>query len=280
MRRVSGINGRASLLGYPTEMCGIFTAISKTEAPSPEPELLHHLANRGPDLSNTLRVVAQTAVDGDTISLLFTSTVLSLRGSHVTAQPLTGRNTGSVLCWNGEAWKIGDVVVEGNDGEAIISLLEASSTSKPAVESITGVVGVLRAISGPFAFVYYDKIHQIVYFGRDCLGRRSLLYNSEDVPDAIQFSSIADSTGSSWKEVEADGIYVVPLDKQSAPPKLALLEESNVGNNHFPCYRYPWVPSDNHGVTPVSQRNGLVAIMLQTKADISFSHSLLVSLTR
>ncbi|KFY72316.1 hypothetical protein V499_07541 [Pseudogymnoascus sp. VKM F-103] len=231
-------------------MCGIFTSISKTEAPSPNPELLQHLANRGPDLSNTLRAVAQTAIDGDTVSLLFTSTVLSLRGGHVTAQPLSTTETGSVLCWNGEAWKIGHDVVEGNDGEAIIGLLDASIVSRSADESINAVLDVLRTISGPFAFVYYDKIHRLVYFGRDCLGRRSLLYNSEDISDAIQFSSIADSTSSSWKEVEADGIYVAALDRASIPPGLALLEESSVGNKHFPCYRCPWVPSDNQGATP------------------------------
>ncbi|KFY12803.1 hypothetical protein V492_03653 [Pseudogymnoascus sp. VKM F-4246] len=231
-------------------MCGIFSSISKTEAPSPNPELLEHLANRGPDLSNTLRAVAQTTTDGDTVSLLFTSTVLSLRGGQITAQPLSTPETGSVLCWNGEAWKIGQDVVEGNDGESIISLLDASISSRSADESINGVLDVLRTISGPFAFVYYDKIHHLVYFGRDCLGRRSLLYNSEDISDCIQFSSIADSTGSSWKEVEADGIYVAALDRASAPPSLASLEESSMGNKHFPCYRYPWVPSDNQGATP------------------------------
>ncbi|KAL5352462.1 hypothetical protein ACLOAV_002410 [Pseudogymnoascus australis] len=231
-------------------MCGIFTSISKTEAPSPSPELLQHLTNRGPDLSNTLRTITQTAIDGDTVSLLFTSTVLSLRGGQITAQPLSTPETGSVLCWNGEAWKIGNDVVEGNDGEAIISLLDASITSRSADESINRVLDVLRTVSGPFAFVYYDKIHRLVYFGRDCLGRRSLLYNSEDISDAILFSSIADSTSSSWKEVEADGIYVAALDRPSGPPSLALLEESSVGNEHFPCYRYPWVPSDNQGATP------------------------------
>lgn len=255
-------------------MCGIFTSISKTEAPSPNTELLQHLTNRGPDLSSTLRAVAQTGVDGDTISLLFTSTVLSLRGGQITAQPLSAPETDSVLCWNGEAWKIGHDVVTGNDGEAIMGLLDANSTLISADESINGVLDVLRTISGPFAFVYYDKIHRLVYFGRDCLGRRSLLYNSESVSDAIQLSSIADSTCSPWKEVEADGIYVAALDRSSVPPSLAVLEESSVGNKHFPCYRYPWVPSDNQGATPVSRQYNCPAKVPQQKLisiSVSFS---------
>jgi len=234
-------------------MCGIFAAISKTEAPSPKPELLKHLANRGPDLCSTLRAVTHTAILGDAVSLLFTSTVLSLRGGHVVAQPLTSPETGSVLCWNGEAWKIGHDIVEGNDGEAIIGLLDANIRSKSADESITGVLNALRSISGPFAFIYFDRVHFLVYFGRDCLGRRSMLYNADEVSDTIQFSSIADSKSSSWKEVEADGIYVAVLDRKSAPQSLALLEESCVGNEDFPCYRYSWAPSDR--VTPVSRQH-------------------------
>lgn len=232
-------------------MCGIFAAISEQEAPSPSPGLLQLLTNRGPDLCGNLKDVAQT-VDGNIISLHFTSTVLALRGGHVAAQPLSDPETGSVLCWNGEAWKIGQNIVEGNDGEAIVNLLGANTSPKSAVESISGVLDVLRSISGPFAFVYFDKVHGLVYFGRDCLGRRSLLYNAEDIPNTVQFSSVADAASGSWKEVEADGIYVIVLDRQSVPPCLALLENSSIGSKSFPSYRYPWVPSDSQGITPVS----------------------------
>jgi asparagine synthetase B (glutamine-hydrolysing) len=232
-------------------MCGIFAAISKVEAQGPNAELLALLSNRGPDLCGTVSATTKIT-NGDTVSLKFVSTVLALRGDHIASQPLTHSETRSVLCWNGEAWKIGQDIVEDNDGEAIIRLLSTKASAGSVAESINGVFDVLRSISGPFAFVYYDKFHGLVYFGRDCLGRRSLLYNTDDIPNSIQFSSIADTAAGSWKEVEADGIYLLVLDNGSVPLSLSCLEESSLASTICPSYRYPWVPGDSQGITPVS----------------------------
>lgn len=232
-------------------MCGIFAAISKEEAQGPNAELLALLTNRGPDLCGIVSATTRIT-NGDTVSSKFVSTVLALRGDHIASQPLTNSETGSVLCWNGEAWRIGQDAVVDNDGEAIIRLLSTKTSSGSVVESIDGVLDILRSISGPFAFVYHDKVHGLVYFGRDCLGRRSLLYNADDMPNTIQLSSIAGAAAGSWKEVEADGIYVLVLDKEIIPSSLSCLEKSSIASTAFPCYRYPWVPSDSQGVTPVS----------------------------
>lgn len=138
------------------------------------------------------------------------STVLALRGAALVAQPLVDATTGTVLCWNGEAWRIAGLPVAGNDAELVFAkLVEACAV--PAADADAAIVGLLSSIQGPYAFVFYNAPHQRLYFGRDYLGRRSLLRSTS--PDgALILSSVCDPTsGGTWSEVEADGIYVVNL---------------------------------------------------------------------
>lgn len=210
------------------------------------------LTKRGPDLRSTVDAVTETS-SNDTVSLKFLSTVLALRGDHIAKQPLQDPVSQSVLCWNGEAWKIGEGVVDGNDGEAIIGLLGSAVCVDDISKSIKNTLNVLRTISGPFAFVYYDRIHGLVYYGRDCLGRRSLLYNVDDSSGTILLSSIADSASGSWHEVEADGIYVLALDGDKTVFSQSAITPSTSGSEPFRhSYRYSWVSSDKQDITPVS----------------------------
>ncbi|RYP77275.1 hypothetical protein DL769_003470 [Monosporascus sp. CRB-8-3] len=196
-------------------MCGIHVLISDVNLGSPPPlpeDLRRSLSNRGPDYFGQIRrdVLRE---DGGTIlfGLIFTSTVLALRGDHVARQPLEDLESGSVLCWNGEAWRLEGHRVDDNDGEAILARLRVpEGTTTDARE--TYILNVLRSIEGPFAFLYYDAAAKRIYYGRDRLGRRSLLCNQADDNGSISFSSVASVPMSSWKEVAADGIYSVRLD--------------------------------------------------------------------
>lgn len=190
-------------------MCGIHVVISSSE-PGEIPANLHRcLCNRGPDHILTHRTLLNDAQDhAPTTNLAFTSTVLALRGDHVAQQPFVDSESGSVFCWNGEAWKIRHHDVAGNDGEVVAGLL-SKAIAQSSAEREGAILKVLRSIDGPFAFVFFDKPSMKLYFGRDRLGRRSLLVR-EDAQGLI-LSSIADSIDSEWKEVEADGVYVVDL---------------------------------------------------------------------
>jgi len=138
------------------------------------------------------------------------STVLALRGDQITVQPLTEPSSGSVLCWNGEAWSIGSNPITGNDGQFLFDLLvEASHTHNSVADSAVAICSILHSVSGPFAFVFVDKIHNQIYFGRDRLGRRSLLYNIDNDSTSLCFSSVADPHRAPWQEVEADAIYQI-----------------------------------------------------------------------
>ncbi|KAH7257029.1 asparagine synthase-domain-containing protein [Fusarium tricinctum] len=182
-------------------MCGIHATIAVSPDHNISPELERCLTNRGPDHTGTV----ETQLDGaDDLFLTFTSTVLSLRGDHVTKQPLVDAATGFVLCWNGEAWGIRGEPVKGNDGEAVLALLAEAS------RGAGDVMDVLRAIEGPFAFIYLDKPAKRLYYGRDRLGRRSLLVKN-GVPFVL--SSIAETPVDGWSEVEANGCYTLDLSE-------------------------------------------------------------------
>lgn len=221
------------------DMCGIHVVVCPVAAtpPTTAPHQTSRLRKRGPDHVGCERVSLCA-----TWIVSCTSTVLALRGDHTAQQPLVGPDRDHILCWNGEAWRFRGHVVPGNDGDAIFDRLRQASgaTSQPG-RTAEAVLDVLRAIEGPFAFVFLHRPSQTLFFGRDRLGRRSLLLSLDDeTPTRMTLSSIAESCSPAWQEVAADGIYAVSL---SCP----------AGSNPSPTLprpvRYVWLPPDEHRVS-------------------------------
>lgn len=223
-------------------MCGIHASISRRDFEVAGDGLKNLLSRRGPDHTGEEQVRIETD-EGLPYYVSFTSTVLALRGGQVTSQPF--RSTNSILCWNGEAWKVGIKPVVDNDGQFLFDLLsEASSPHKSSVESATATVQVLRSISGPFSFVYMDKAHKTLYFGRDRLGRRSLLYSVDKASGSMEFSSSGDPTNSIWKEVEADGFYQLSFTNQQDSFTSQDLYCVILSDALLPMCRHVWEISD------------------------------------
>ena len=158
-------------------MCGIYCALSVDKAPNQSDVPKDLLQRRGPDSCREHTVTFRDS-HGQLITLFLLSTVLSLRGSGIVTQPLIDEESGSAFCWNGEAWSIDEAAVTGNDSLAVFSLLLQASqdTSDPTkVATISAFAQAISRIRGPYAFVFYDALNQLLYFGRDCLGRRSLV---------------------------------------------------------------------------------------------------------
>lgn len=198
------------------EMCGIYASVSTRSFHAPSDALKQLLCNRGPDHVGEAQARIEVE-NGSPCWVSLMSTVLALRGGHVTAQPFLDFFNNSALCWNGEAWKIGPDAVSGNDGQAIFDMLiKASSDFTATPDSTAAILRVLQSISGPFAFVYLDKYHNQLYFGRDRLGRRSLLHKTDGHAN-LQFSSIADTVTGPWVEVEADAVYRMSFNEPTAP---------------------------------------------------------------
>ncbi|KAF8423401.1 asparagine synthase-domain-containing protein [Tirmania nivea] len=201
-------------------MCGILFRLSSQPPPPPSSlpsPLLTLVKNRGPNFCST-HTVTHTSNSTSTVHYLqFTSTVLSLRGDHLAPQPLTCLTTGSALCWNGEAWRIAgnELPREKNDGEEVFKLLLDA-----ARDGVKGIARAINSISGPFALVFYNKPNGRVWFGRDCLGRRSLLRYQASVErdghDGVMVASVTDGDKQKgWEEVEADGLYYIDLGEST-----------------------------------------------------------------
>ncbi|KAF2263316.1 hypothetical protein CC78DRAFT_534092 [Lojkania enalia] len=200
-------------------MCGIFFSLSRNNYLVPDPKTENLLKNRGPDcFGKHQRVIAHNPAlesRSDQFHALFLSTVLSLRGHSIVEQPLRDDASDSILCWNGEAWRIGPRAILGNDSEEVFrTLLER--TDDIAIEhrttSIERVLEVIASIRGPFAFVFLDAKRGYLYYGRDCLGRRSLLRKSSSADEFVLSSVCDNASDGRWEEVDADGLYVVDLN--------------------------------------------------------------------
>ncbi|RVD81528.1 uncharacterized protein DFL_009390 [Arthrobotrys flagrans] len=202
-------------------MCGILFELSQADnltTSSVSDDLVKDVARRGPDSLESVELTVGSS------RLKFTSSVLSLRGTAVVPQPLFS-NPGTaekqddapeyVLCWNGEAWRFDgqEFGSDENDTELIFAQLSSCNGE---------VQDVLQKIEGPFAFVFYDGPSKRVWFGRDWLGRRSLLRRKPVSGDGnVAICSIADPrTTSQWEEIEADGFYYIDLRTDTGPRRI------------------------------------------------------------
>ncbi|PYH74193.1 asparagine synthetase domain-containing protein [Aspergillus vadensis CBS 113365] len=207
-------------------MCGIFFSLSASGAVLPNEETCCLLRKRGPDnyhVHSVEQKITNTRSSNEepiAVQLTFVSTVLSMRGGCLVPQPLVDPTTQSVLCYNGDAWKISGEPIQGNDAELIFRLLlqavnhqsKATSSADLSTSAVQGVLDVISSISGPFAFVFYDAINSKLFFTRDSLGRRSLL-QGVDESGVFKLCSLCDGTSSThFSEVETDGVYVVDLE--------------------------------------------------------------------
>jgi asparagine synthetase B (glutamine-hydrolysing) len=244
-------------------MCGIYASISTRGFQNPSHALKPLLCNRGPDHTGSAQA-SLTSKDGKpSCYLSFLSTVLALRGDHIYRQPfgdsissagdeaISASNTGSILCWNGEAWRIGSEFVVGNDGQIIYEMLTREiSTVASASDASLAVIRILQSISGPFAFVFWDSVHRVLYTGRDRLGRRSLLYSIDKESSCVEFASVADSSQGEWKEIEADGIYAFSCSVEDPSFENQNQQDSPFSNSSFPLQHHSWNgPEDDASVS-------------------------------
>ena len=199
-------------------MCGIFFSLSRHGHVIPDDNTATLLRNRGPDHTGLHQIRVSHQQGHGQLHATFLSTVLSLRGTAVVSQPLIDQNTASVLCWNGEAWSVHHDAVAGNDAQVVFNLLLKACTTGTSSDSKSAVTRLLSNIQGPYAIVFYDAVNEHVYYGRDCLGRRSLLRKTTSDGTLVLSSVCDNATGEAWAEVEADGIYVVDLSETVSEP--------------------------------------------------------------
>lgn len=208
-------------------MCGIHFTIGPSPV-EPSEEVLQLLSERGPDHIHTCQRTIERTQSGGAVSTVyatFTASVLSLMGQELVKQPLQD-DDGSLMCWNGEAWKLDEEPITQNDGAVVFDALSRSSRAECGRvgrnceedecrgRAAAGVISVLASISGPYAFAFYDANHRILYFGRDLLGRRSLMTQQEG--GALICSSVSTNNNRTWQETPAGEVQVLDLNQPTS----------------------------------------------------------------
>ncbi|KAL2913089.1 hypothetical protein HK105_207434 [Polyrhizophydium stewartii] len=202
-------------------MCGILLALAAVREGGPpehgglrmHEDLLQRLraanAMRGPDAHGYSAWVAGG------VAAEMHGWVLHLRGTAVSPQPVTDARTGSILCFNGEVFGGLDVPPDVCDTDVVAAELAAAVCE-------SDVLRAMSRIDGEWAFVYYHAPTNKIFFGRDHLGRRSLLVqlpqheddvllvsSSPAVQQAAQGMDAPDANPGYWSEVTTAGIFVI-----------------------------------------------------------------------
>ncbi|EFA78384.1 hypothetical protein PPL_09035 [Heterostelium album PN500] len=203
-------------------------------------DLLNRLVNRGPD-SQIMETMTLECGNNITVNINMMASVLGMRGD-LTVQPQHDIN-GNILMWNGELFDGYHIGVHQNDTEFLLHLLnQADSSSSSSSSESDGIsndtfVQLFLKIKGPFAFVYWNKSARKLWFGRDVLGRRSLLVNKSNdrfiLASIGSFPSGIDDTKPlpQWNEVNTFGLYSIHFPEDLGEQSFVRLESHPWDNN-------------------------------------------------
>ncbi|XP_057858625.2 uncharacterized protein LOC131067563 isoform X2 [Cryptomeria japonica] len=125
--------------------------------------------------------------------MLFVGATLQLRGVHPLYQPLVDTST-NILVYNGEIFGGMPVGKEENDAIVLMNALQrccscACHSSRRYCHCChqkehISVPELLSTIKGPWSLIYWQAKSNIVWFGRDAFGRRSLLVHWPSLNDS------------------------------------------------------------------------------------------------
>ncbi|TKY84569.1 hypothetical protein EX895_006471 [Sporisorium graminicola] len=201
------------------------------------PSVLENIRHRGPDCLNTFHHDFFAATEPWTVSL--TSSVLSLRGDGITAQPLCSKDGRLLLAWNGQIFAWDDQQtssdrasssrhrLDSGENDAIILLDRIQQLLDQHIQDRTddacqqALCSALAEVEGPYAFVLLDRAQSKLYFGRDPLGRRSLLLHQSGDHSALAIVSVASEDmlccGVSPSPIEIDCSSLWSIDLLNVP---------------------------------------------------------------
>ncbi|KAK2138751.1 hypothetical protein LSH36_2477g00006, partial [Paralvinella palmiformis] len=199
-------------------MCGICVFLSNNTCQDDKIKIEHCLKSsslscRGPDIQNTVEKVLTPSTYG-----VFYGSTLHFRGL-LSPQPLQDRH-GNIFLWNGEIFGGLKVSPGDNDGMVLLNLLADCDDNEDLLQ-------LFSKIEGPWTFIYWKARSKQLWFGRDVLGRRSLLYHKE-ADKSFALASVAIKEWLPWQEVPALGIFCITLD------------DSDKTHSLNPIILYPW----------------------------------------
>jgi asparagine synthetase B (glutamine-hydrolysing) len=163
------------------------------------------LRRRGPNVQNEFLVPVN-----ELLTLSFYGAVLHIQGDQCTPQPFID-SQGNVLLWNGEVFGGLDYDHNISDTNAVSHAFRGAIQHRNSPVSICeAITSVLSNIQGPYAYIYYSSAEQLLVFGRDPFGRRSLILrkDNEEVCSITNVSfPLCEGNTSEWEELPIGGAY-------------------------------------------------------------------------
>lgn len=129
--------------------------------------LMYKIASRGPDYIN------YSCLELAGLNCQLFSSILSLRQPFTKQPNITDE---IIIQFNGELYN--NECLDSNDTEFIVSLLDSNVRS--GEKRTDAILKTICQLDGEFAFVLIDLLEEQVYFGRDSIGKRSLVYSLDD----------------------------------------------------------------------------------------------------
>lgn len=163
------------------------------------------LAHRGPDA----QVARQwTCGPGGALRALLAASLLRMRPGPAVPQPFEfwaeALGEPGFLCWNGEVF--GGVDLRGAcDTPVVASWLRRAA-------SVEEWVAMLAAVCGPYAFTVWLPQSGRLWFGRDPIGRRSLLA-ARDGAFALSSTDFGRGAAGAWREVPIGGVFELQVGR-------------------------------------------------------------------
>lgn len=185
-------------------------ALTVEDSPSPcdDQEDIHRIIPeilaRGPDYAQY-----REQAHGKFGFQLFSS-VLSLRQPFIT-QPVMGQDY--ILQFNGELYN--EECLGANDTHFIAEKLNSELQSDTLREN--AVFSVVSLLDGEFAYVLTDVKENRIYFGKDFVGKRSLLYCVQE--EGITISSVFLDRRQDVTECKSDCIHIYDLKEKTLSTK-------------------------------------------------------------
>ena len=197
------------------------------------------LIKRGPNYQSFQQFFEVDTENGRKQKAFVGASVLQMRGP-LTQQPIVNNKSeesdiisGDFLSWNGEIFS-GSINVSENENDTKLLFNELIKRVENDTEVSTdhSIPELLSSIHGPFAFIFWEEKKKRLWFGRDPLGRRSLLiHRKQENKNAENQVSFAISSGISkeiqkqyygetitdWAEIPPDNIYSIQFPVQLVP---------------------------------------------------------------
>ncbi|KAL0044306.1 hypothetical protein WJX82_010374 [Trebouxia sp. C0006] len=215
------------------------------------------LHRRGPDSWGIEQVVL-----GPVANLQIQGSLLQLRGNTPGVTPVKDGH-GSLLVLNGEVFGGLDIAPGCSDSQALLQALTAGKAPD-----------VFNCLRGPWAAVYWHADTRTLWFGRDVLGRRSLLMHLPISPDdcfclvsAAAAALVANLDGKTWSAERSQGSQAADQsgahEQEKSSMQHSTLQELRPGlySMHFPASESAPMTAELKSADRLAAQDALLELM-------------------